>query len=368
VNRPQTATDQHLRSALGVAGVLVLLVLFASQMYIWINWWPIRIDWPTALAWSLPQYLIWLTLAPLVLRANRRWPLEHGPRGIRILGHLIGSILFSAVGLGILDLSDRVFHWAPLMGAPTLVTSVKYTIIHLHWGTAIYWLVIAADQTLKYYAESRETAIEASQLSEQLDQATLTALRSQLNPHFLFNTLNSIAVSIRQDPARAEGMVYRLADFLRLTLSQSDRSVIALKDELDFAVSYLDIERNRFADRLAVRIEVDPPLLEVSVPTLILQPLVENAVKHGIGPRPGGGTITIRGKRAGDRLELSVSDDGAGPSRKRPDGVGLANVRRRLDTHFAGRAELVTGPGDRSGFVARLFLPLDRGAPTMGVR
>jgi len=362
------ASDTRLRSGLAVPGVLLLLVLFASQMYIWINWWPLKIDWATAFAWSLPQFVLWLLQTPFAIFASRRWSIDDRSRGLWILGHLAISIAYSVVGLGVIDVSDRVLHWAALLGAPVLVTSVRYTIIHLHWGTAIYWLVVAADQTMKYYTESRDRAVEASRLSARLTEATLAALRGQLNPHFLFNTLNSIAVLIRQQPAQAEQMVHRLAAFLRLTLVQSDRSLIPLRDELAFATGYLEIERHRFADRLAVQVDVESSLLDVMVPTLILQPLVENAVRHGIGPWPDGGTITIRGREVGDRLELTVMDDGAGPPPSWQDGVGFANVRRRLEAHFREQAQVAAGKAGNRGFLVCLRLPFHAGTePTPAV-
>src|SRR5262245_22795847 len=136
--RSRSSGDTRLQSALAIPGALLLMVLFASQMYIWINWWPTKVDLPTAFVWSLPQLAVWLLQTPLAILCSRRWPIDRTSVGFWVLGHLALSLLYSLVGLVAIDLSDRILHWASLLGAPVLVTNLRYTLIHVHWGTAIY--------------------------------------------------------------------------------------------------------------------------------------------------------------------------------------------------------------------------------------
>jgi signal transduction histidine kinase len=332
---------ERLARTLAGGGLALLTVLFASQMYVWINWWPIRIGWPTALVWSLPQVAIWLLLAPAALELSRRVPLERGHRAARLVLHAAASLGFGLAGLLLLDLSDRLFHWAQLLGAPVLVTRLKYTVIHLHWGTAIYWVLLGADHTMRYYRHVGERDLLAARLESQLSQARLSVLRDQLNPHFLFNTLNSIAVLVRHDPVAAEAMLHRLSDFLRGTLEGGEAPLCSLDEELTRVRTYLGIEECRFQDRLSIRFQIDRDALVALVPSFILQPLVENALRHGIAPRPGPGLVEVTAQRNGGRLCLAVRDDGAGlPLPPVREGVGLSNTRRRLQALYGSGSRL----------------------------
>jgi two-component system LytT family sensor kinase len=351
------ATPERLTRTLTGGGVVLLALLFASQMYVWINWWPIKIGWGTALAWSLPQLAVWLLLSPLAPALSRRLPLDRGQRGARIAIHGLISIGFGVAGLVLLDLSDRLLHWATLMGAPELITRLRYTIIHLHWGTAIYWVLLGADHTMRYYREVREREVRSAQLETQLSRAQLATLRVQLNPHFLFNTLNSIAVLVRRDPAGAEDMLHRLSAFLRGTLDGGEIQLAPLSDELDRLRDYVSIEQRRFRDRLTVRFDVEPGALGGLVPTFLLQPLVENALRHGVAPKPGPVTVDIVATRSGDRLHLAVRDDGAGLAASYRDGVGLANTRRRLEVLFGPAASFRLTSRAGGGTEAWLDLP-----------
>lgn len=348
---------ERLARLLAAGGVGLLTLLFASQMYIWINWWPIRIGWLTALAWALPQVALWFLLAPAVLAASRRWPIEAGRRAARIAGHALASVAFGLAGLLLLDASDRVLDWATLMGAPHLVTRIKYTIIHVHWGTAIYWVLVGADHAVRYYHEIGRREALAARLTSQLTEARLSALRDQLNPHFLFNTLNSIAVLVRHDPAGAEEMLHRLSGFLRGTLEGGEAPLCPLGEELDRVAAYIGIEERRFRDRLTVRWAVAPEARQGLVPSFILQPLVENALRHGLAPREGPGTLTVSAERQDGELRLAVRDDGVGLPAAPEDGVGLQNTRERLATLFGERASLVIRPGTPSGSEAIVRLP-----------
>ena len=213
--------------------------------------------------------------------------------------------------------------------------------------------------------EVEEVRLAEARLREEAARAELAALQARINPHFFFNTLNTITCLLDEDPRQAEEVVQTLADLFRYTFKVSDAAPVALREELDFTRGYLTIEQARFGARLRVAWEIAEGSDDVPVPGLILQPLVENAVAHGIAPRAGGGTLRISARVAEDRLQIEVTDDGIGFRGKNPeslvtDGHGLSNVRRRLETFYRGGAalEIETNPAGH-GVVARLLMPTE---------
>jgi LytS/YehU family sensor histidine kinase len=210
--------------------------------------------------------------------------------------------------------------------------------------------------------EVEEVRLVEARLREEAARAELAALQARINPHFFFNTLNTITSLLDDDPRRAQEVVQTLADLFRYTFKVTDAAPVPLREELEFTRGYLEIEQARFGDRLRVSWDVEDEASRVSVPGLILQPLVENAVAHGIAPLARGGRLTISGRLGDGRLRLEVADDGAGLSNAAGDlvrdGHGLGNVRRRLETYYHGRAslELASNPAGR-GTVARILIP-----------
>lgn len=202
-----------------------------------------------------------------------------------------------------------------------------------------------------------------SQMTQQLIQAELRALRAQINPHFLFNSLNTIASLIVSDPEKAESMTVRLAHIFRYVLTHSDRSLASLEEEIDFLRTYLSIEQVRFGERLAVEFDLDPLTTSAVVPSLILQPLVENAIKHGIAPKIGRSRLVIRARRERKMLLLSVLDDGVGlPAdpviQRNSSGVGLNNIRERLQTMYGQGARLSLQAAAGGGSIAAITIPI----------
>jgi LytS/YehU family sensor histidine kinase len=202
-----------------------------------------------------------------------------------------------------------------------------------------YWLILFVLFTLDYQSKYRDRELAAERLQRQLAEARLDRLRAQLNPHFLFNALHSVSSLMYVDAAAADEMIRKLGDLLRASLDRGRRPEIRLGEELDFVRDYLAIERLRFGDRLHVRVDADGDALDALVPAFTLQPLVENAVHHAIAPRRGG-RVEISARLDQQSVWVSVVDDGPGMPERHPDGVGLANLRARLDELYAGAAAL----------------------------
>jgi LytS/YehU family sensor histidine kinase len=225
-----------------------------------------------------------------------------------------------------------------------------------------YGGVLAAAHALEFYRRFREREIAAAQLSSQLAQAQLAALRMQLHPHFLFNTLHAIAVLVRkQDTQGSVRMITGLSDLLRLVLDNEGQQVVPLKQEMDFVARYLDIERVRFADRLRVTTDVAHDTLDAQVPYLVLQPLVENAIRHGLSSRASAGELEIVARRRGADVVITIRDDGAGVRPTSTPGLGLRNVRARLEQLHPGRHRLTLADDPRGGAIVTLEIPYVHG-------
>ena len=210
---------------------------------------------------------------------------------------------------------------------------------------------------LRREEEAVERQSRESLLLQQVTEAELCALRAQINPHFLFNCLNTIADLVVRDPPRAETMTVRLAEVFRHVLDHSARPLTSIRDEIEFLRTYLYIEEARFGDRLRVEIDIAPEVEGEEIPSLILQPLVENALKHGLGPKPGPGRLNITVRPEGDQLWLTVEDDGMGPSGRPSKGLGLANIAERLRTLYQDRASVSLDPRASGGSIATVIIP-----------
>jgi sensor histidine kinase YesM len=234
-----------------------------------------------------------------------------------------------------------------------------------------YWTIVGAGYAFEYYRRFREQQLQAArlelratQLETQLAQAQLQALKMQLHPHFLFNTLHAISALIDDDVKVARRMIARLSELLRLTLENVGQQEVSLRQELDALERYLEIEQIRFQDRLTVRFAVAPETLDASVPNLVLQPIVENAIRHGIAPRSSAGRIEIRAERRDGRIELQVIDDGPGLQRcdeegaeEFKEGIGLANTRARLRRLYGDEHQIEIKDADEGGLAVRLSIP-----------
>jgi two-component system LytT family sensor kinase len=298
--------------------------------------------WLRALAEDAATVLVWTLFTPVILALVRRYPVERGAVRRHLPVHALAALALGSVDV---VLSFWVARYTYLYGP----FWPRFYWISLHYEVLSYAGVAAVGHMLDVYRRYRERELDAAQLQTQLARAQLHALEMQLQPHFLFNTLNSISELVHDDPMAAELMVAQLGDLLRMTMSGEGRQEVPLWRELEVVGAYLEIERTRFQDRLSVKKQVEPDVLDALVPTLLLQPLVENAVRHGLSPRVAPGTVTLSARRVGDRLRLTVRDDGRGlpPPGERRERVGVGNTRARLRQAYgdAHRFELADAPG-----------------------
>jgi LytS/YehU family sensor histidine kinase len=233
----------------------------------------------------------------------------------------------------------------------------------MDWILMVYAAIVGVSHAIAYYHETEERKLKEAQLETRLMEAQLKTLQAQLHPHFLFNTLHAISTLIHRDPEAADRMISRLSDLLRITFDRSSEAKITVKEEIEFLQKYLDIEQTRFPDRLVVRVDIDPEVLDAEVPQMILQPLVENAIKHGIAPRSEPGFLQVLAGRAEERLWMEVRDNGSGlhgrTLKALRTGVGLSNTRARLEYLYGPQHRLEFS--DRNGgLTVRVEIPFRR--------
>ncbi|PYP89296.1 MAG: hypothetical protein DMF61_03515 [Blastocatellia bacterium AA13] len=322
--------------------------------------------------WELPYWIIWAALSPAVFSLTRRVRVNGDHWGSTVQAHMLLGLFITFVHRGLYLLVGWLLHVAAYQPLPTISDLFNFLFFfNLPTGFLTYATILLIALAVDYYDRYREEELKTTRIAAELAnarlqtaEAQLRALKMQLQPHFLFNTLNSISALIAEDVEAADVMIARLGDFLRLTLENSGEERISLERELEFLKRYLDIELIRFNDRLSVTMDVEPESLGASVPNLILQPIVENAIRHGIGSRPEPGHIDIHADRTGDILRLKIADDGVGASESfgRPlkEGVGFSNTRARLAQHYGDsyRFELSGAPG--GGSLVTLEIPFER--------
>jgi len=311
-----------------------------------------------ALLFVSGDWLLYALLTPFVFTLARRWPLARPRLGRRAVLHLVLSLLFCAAWAGAGTIL-KLLLTPEEMGGGVRVYFASWFFITLPFGVAVYFAVAGVEHAVRYLQESRERETQVARLSEQLSTARLAALQAQLNPHFLFNSLNTIAVLVRDgDGTTATRVIEQLSDVLRRTLSRTHANEVTLREELELVSQYLAVEQARFSDRLRPELDIDPSTLAAAVPSFALQHLVENAVRHGIARRSDAGRLIVSARRAGELHELSVADDGPGlsASAAEPAGHGLANTRERLRTLYGDRASLVVANAEQ-GTIARMRIP-----------
>ena len=299
------------------------------------------------LVWQAGDWALLALLTPAVFWCARRWPLVRGTLVRRVPLHFLFGVALCVAwaGAGIL-LS------IPLIGGPPFgMSPLSWLLSTLPFGVAVYFAILGVEHAAFYFGQSRER-------EQQLAEARLGALRMQLHPHFLFNSLNAITVIVRdRDTATATRMLEQLGDMLRRVMRADRPLEVPLDDEVEFVRQYLAIEEVRFSDRLQLVFDIDPTVARAAVPEFLLQPLVENAVRHAVAQRTEPTRITLRARREGGDLVLSVRDDGPGIGASVTEGVGLSNTRARLATLYGARASLRLEPTPGGGTTVTVRLP-----------
>ena len=332
-------------------------LLYAFQLYLKAG---LDISWREAVGYALGDWYIFALLSIPVSSLARRFQFESGNRARSVAVHLPAMLVFS---FAYMVLRAWIGHWQSEQSfAEAFQTLLAKT---WHFNLLIYWVIVAVTFAFDYHRKFREHELQAAELEKSLAQAKLKTLQMQLNPHFLFNSLHSISALMHQDVEAADRMVARLSDLLRAALDKSDTQEVTLREELKFLQNYLEIEQIRFGSHLTVQTDVPQDTLDARVPNLILQPLVENAIRHGIEPHAKPGLIGLRAQRVNGSLTLDVCDNGGGLETAAPlsEGVGLSNTRARLRTLYgeAHQFELANRP--EGGLRVRLTIPFRTAEP-----
>jgi sensor histidine kinase YesM len=322
------------------------------------------ISWPGALFIEGSYAYACALLTPLVIWLAQRFPLQR-PTLLRNLSiHLLATCVFSISASLLWDLVNH--HGAFDYGRFSLVLRFRSMDFGLDFAFLLYWLIVLFHSALEYYRRYEAGLVQTANLNAQLARAQLQALKMQLHPHFLFNTLHTISELIHEDPNAAERMIVGLSQLLRMSLDTSSDLEVPLHEELRFVELYLNIERARFESRLQVEVDIPDELRDALVPSLILQPLIENSIKHGIAHRRDGGKILIRAQKEHDSLELMVRDNGTGLPLVNGmgtvrEGVGLGTTRARLEKLYGRNHTLyfIRRPGAGAEVTIRMPLKLN---------
>ena len=336
-----------------VAGIWALVGLFySSQIYLFFLRTPKPVSLLYAVAWQMSAVVVFAVSTPLVLWLARRYRIDRHSWRRSLTAHMLAGTVVATVWAACHILMD--WRFAGSTTHATLANLPRVIFFNLDKELLVYWIIVVVSHAVNYYQRYREGELRAS-------QAQLQALKMQLHPHFLFNALHSISALVHADPDAADTMIARLGDFLRLTLDTAAAQEVPLRQEIEFLNCYLEIERIRFRDRLTTSIVVDPQALECRVPNLLLQPIVENAIRHGVAPRSAPGRVEVRAERRGGSLRLQVKDNGRGlpegACATKGGGVGLSNTRARLEQLYGGAYSFGIENDPAGGAVVTLEIP-----------
>ncbi len=332
----------------------VLGLFFTAQTYLDYTYADHPIRWAQAAGIGMSEWYVWALLSPVAWLLARRLPFTRKRWWWSLLVHLPVTLVLTGLKIGVhVSIVDA-------LGISRLRQAGMGT---FNVSLLTCWMIVGAAHALYQARESRRGVERARQLEMQLSRAQLDLLRSQLQPHFLFNTLHSVSALMHRDVHAAEEMLTRLSDLLRLSLDRRDTHEVELNEELEFTRLYLSIQGIRFGERLGVQYDIAPEAVAVLVPAMILQPLVENAVRHGVEQRNSPGRLRIAAQRSGERLELVVEDDGpgiqaeTGPQEGSREGIGLANIRARLEKLYASNHAFVVANVPDGGHQVKIEIP-----------
>jgi two-component system, LytTR family, sensor kinase len=310
----------------------------------------------------------WGLITPFILAVDRRLPFSGKQIVRRTIVHLLASVFFTIIYRYVNVTAGAVLgsgSWN------TLGISKPLTLWKLNdflWNWFICWMIVAALQAYRYYERYLSSELRLERMERSFTEARLNALRMQLDPHFLFNALNTISSHVERDPKLTRRMIEHLGDLLRRSIETKDRQDVSLAEEIEFLASYLAIQKIRFGEKLKFDIQIEPAVRYAALPSLLLQPLVENAIRHGISHRASGGTVIVSAQKIDDRLEVIVQDDGVGlpqgwtlesSARSGVTGLGLSVTRERIKTLYPnGESSFTVRPRRSGGVEVDIFLPL----------
>ena len=339
----------------------LLGVAFASQFYFSSAQFGNPVSWGRALGYSLADWYVFAALSVPAIWLARRCPIERPRRTQAALIHFAASLTFSfayMAGRG------AIATWQAGAGAEFAQSFQLLLIKTWHFNLLVYWVIIAVSHAFDYQRRFRERELRAAELEQRLTQARLQALQMQLNPHFLFNTLHAISALMHQDVEAADKMLVRLSDLLRHALESTGTQEVTLREEIDFLSRYAEIEQTRFGDRLKITLNIPVDTLDALVPNLVLQPLLENAIQHGIEPHARAGRVELTAVRQNGSLLLEVRDNGGGlPPGKIAEGIGLSNTRARLKQLYGDRQSFTLANAEAGGVVVLAVIPFHTRPP-----
>jgi sensor histidine kinase YesM len=352
-------TRENFRVSLVVGlGIILLGIILSGLLYLAYAHTGSPITGKQALSVGLTQCYSWFFLGSAIFWFTKRYPIER-QRWVR------GALIYLGIGIAViyfklgLDIILILVLYNNIYATNSLDTSL--IVMMLYFNLLTYGAVVGIGHALNFHRKYREGEVKAAQLEAQLAQAQLQALKMQLHPHFLFNTLHTIAMLNLKDVKAANRMITRLSDLLRLTLDNLGVQEVSLKQEIDFLKQYLEIEQIRFQDRLTVKMDIDPETLDAIVPNLVLQPIVENAIRHGIAKRETAGRIELLTRRESGALLLQVRDNGPGLLQDQPanpnNGIGLKNTQARLERLYGASQKIELKNAGDGGLEVSIIIP-----------
>ena len=325
-----------------------LALLFTSQVWIDYNYVGRPLSWGQALLVALIDWELWTILAPAVVRLSERVSFSRRRWRLALAVHLPAGIIVVAV-----KLATEGFIVSLVIGAGR----GPFSFLKIHLTLLTYWGIVAATHVARHYRRARERELRNAQLETELARAQVEALKMQLHPHFLFNTLNTVSGLMRENVEAADVMLSKLAELFQRTFETADIQEVPFRRELEFIDAYLTIQRIRYGERLQISITIDATARDIPVPSLILQPLVENAIRYGIADQPGPGRLAIDAHTSDGRLIVCVTNDGPPLAATIREGYGIRNVRSRLEALYGSRATFSLAPHPGGGAIAALNLP-----------
>jgi two-component system, LytTR family, sensor kinase len=344
------------RAALAAAGWTILGFVFALPDL------SAAAGWRYALLQSLTLWWSWGIVTPFILWIDRKIPVSSKQFAQRVLAHVVPSLLVTAAYVYILGAVRAAIGMVSWNRLPSIryLTDGRGLVL---WNWLVYWLILGAWQAYRYYDHYLAAELRLERLEKNFSDARLNALRMQLDPHFLFNALNTISSQVEREPKLARRMIEHLGDLLRLSLESKDRQEVPLAEEMAFLEHYLAIQKIRFGNHLRIETQIAPDVKYAAVPSLFVQPLVENAIRHGISRRASGGTVVVSAHRHGDRLDIRVLDDGAGLpagwTLENSGGLGLSVTRQRVAGLYPdGATSFAVNRRAGGGTEVKITLPL----------